>query len=93
LQDKIGTVLDYSSDSFTLQEIFNIDLLKYHDSVRDVCDVAREEFKIETALSVIRAKWDLLEVVVDEHKKGMYKVKKSDEVFTTLEDHMAVLSS
>jgi len=34
-----------------------------------------------------------LEVVVDEHKKGMYKVKKSDEVFTTLEDHMAILSS
>jgi len=55
--------------------------------------VAREEFKIETALLVIRAKWELLEVIVDEHKKGMYKVKKSDEVFTTLEDHMAILSS
>ena len=50
--------------------------MKYHDSVRDVCDVAREEFKIESALANIRAKWDVLEVVADEHKKGIYRVVK-----------------
>ena len=53
--------------------------MKYHDSVRDVCDVAREEFKIENALAGIKAKWEILEVVADEHKKGMYKIKKVDE--------------
>jgi len=30
---------------------------------------------------------------MDEHKKGMYKVKKVDEILTSLEEHMAVLSS
>ena len=27
----------------------------------------------------IKAKWDVLEVVADEHKKGMYKIKKVDD--------------
>jgi len=45
--------LDYDSDSFTLQEIFKINLLTYADSVREVCEVAREEYKIEFALATI----------------------------------------
>lgn len=32
-------------------------------------------------------------MVMDEHKKGYYKVKKADEIFSTLEDHMGVLSA
>lgn len=30
---------------------------------------------------------------MDEHKKGFYKLKKSEEIFAVLEDHMAILSS
>lgn len=53
LQKHLGTILDYDSDSFTLQEIFKINLLTYADSVREVCEVAREEYKIEFALATI----------------------------------------
>lgn len=31
--------------------------------------------------------------MMDEHKKGYYKVKKADEIFSILEDHMATLSA
>ncbi len=55
--------------------------------------MAREEYKIESALAAINTRWEGLEVVMDEHKKGMFKVKKADEVFSSLEDHMAVLSA
>jgi hypothetical protein len=48
--------------------------------VREVCETAAQEYKIESALDVIDAKWKVLELVMDEHKKGFPKVKKVDEV-------------
>jgi hypothetical protein len=30
---------------------------------------------------------------MDEHKRGFYKIKKSEDVFSVLEDHMGVLSA
>jgi len=61
--------------------------------VREVYEIAREEFKIENALSIINSKWEILELIMDEHKKGFYKIKKTEEIFQTLEDHMAILSA
>lgn len=58
-----------------------------------VCEVAREEYKIESALANIENRWGSLELVMDEHKKGYYKVKRADDIFSTLEDHMGVLSA
>lgn len=67
--------------------------MTYADSVREVCEVAREEYKIESALANIENRWGSLELVMDEHKKGYYKVKRADDIFSTLEDHMGVLSA
>ena len=79
LREKIGAIIEYESDTFTLQEIFKIQLLSYQDAVKEVCEIAREEYKIESALANIEARWSELVVVVDEHKKGMYNIKKADE--------------
>lgn len=61
--------------------------------MREVCENAREEYKIEFALSSIEQKWHSLEIVMDEHKKGYYKVRKADDIYATLEDHMGILSA
>lgn len=61
--------------------------------MREVCELAREEYKIEFALATIEQKWFTLDMVMDEHKKGYYKVRRADEIFSTLEDHMGILSA
>eukprot|EP00825_Cyclidium_porcatum_P046190 TRINITY_DN71_c0_g1_i2.p1 TRINITY_DN71_c0_g1~~TRINITY_DN71_c0_g1_i2.p1 ORF type:complete len:652 (-),score=150.25 TRINITY_DN71_c0_g1_i2:404-2359(-) len=67
LQKQLGAILDYESDTFTLQEIFRINLLNYQEQVREACEVAREEYKIESALALIDTKWQQLNLVMDEH--------------------------
>ena len=69
-----------------------MNIISYSDAVREVCEVAREEFKIEFALEKIEKKWVLLELEMDTFKKT-YKIKKAEEIFTVLEDHMATLSA
>jgi dynein heavy chain len=34
-----------------------MNIISYADAVREVCEVAREEFKIENALDKIEKKW------------------------------------
>lgn len=36
-----------------MAEIFKLNLLSYGEAVKDVCEVAKEEFKIENALNKI----------------------------------------
>lgn len=85
-------MIDPESKEFNLNEIFKLNLLSYGDVVKDNCEIAREEFKIENALDKIEQKWDKLELEMDPFKKT-YKVKKAEELFAILEDHMSVLSS
>lgn len=88
-----NAVLDYESDSFVLNDIDKINILSSAESVREVCETAAQEYKIESALAAIDSKWEVLELVMEEHKKGFYKVKKIDEVQAALEDHMGILSA
>jgi dynein heavy chain, axonemal len=60
--------------------------------VREICEVAKEEYKIESALARIESKWENLQLEMEPHKKT-YKIKKADEIFSVLEDHMATLSN
>lgn len=85
-------MIDPESKDFHMAEIFKLNLLSYGDAVRDNCDIAKEEFKIENALAKIDAKWSKLDLEMDTFKKT-YKLKRAEEIFTLLEDHMATLSS
>ena len=49
----MGVLIDPNSETFTLGELFDRNLLQYAESVKDTCDVAREEYKIESAISKI----------------------------------------
>ena len=60
--------------------------------MREVCEVAREEYKIENAMDKIQKKWEVLELEMEPHKKA-YKIKKADEIYGVLEEHMGTLSA
>lgn len=49
----MGTNIEPDSKDFNMAEIFKLNLLSYGDAVKDVCEVAKEEFKIENALDKI----------------------------------------
>lgn len=44
MQKALGQVLEYESENFAIGEYFKLNLLSQADSVREVCEVAREEF-------------------------------------------------
>lgn len=92
LQKHLGVLIDPNSETFSLGELFDRNLLQYAESVKDICDVAREEFKIESAISKIEQKWRALELEMEIYKKS-FKIRKADEVFSVLEDHMSLLSA
>jgi dynein heavy chain, axonemal len=39
------------------------------DAVREVCELAREEYQIESALDKIDKRWQVLELEMEPHKK------------------------
>jgi dynein heavy chain len=53
LRQHLGTNIEPDSKDFNMAEIFKLNLLSYGDAVKDVCEVAKEEFKIENALDKI----------------------------------------
>ena len=57
LRQHLGANIDPESPDFNMAEIFKLNLLSYGDAVKDVCEVAKEEFKIENALSKIDSRW------------------------------------
>lgn len=54
--------------------------------------MAKEEFKIENSLEKIEKKWENFNIELEPYKKS-FKLKKVDEVFSILEDHMGILSA
>ena len=93
LARNFGVEINPIDDSeLLLKEIFELNILQHADVIRDIYEVAREEFKIENALDKIEQKWDIFDIELDPYKKG-YKLKKSDDIFAVLEEHMSVLSA
>lgn len=92
LRQHLGAMIEPDSKEFNLAEIFKLNLLSYGDAVKENCEIAKEEFKIENALAKIDAKWSSLSLEMDVFKKT-YKIKRADEIFAILEDHMAILSA
>jgi len=79
MQRLLGSVIDPNSDSFCVGEVFKLNLVQNAEAVREICEVAREEYKIESALAKIENTWEILCIDMEPHKKT-YKVKKMDEI-------------
>ena len=69
LSKHLGTLIEPESENFTLKEVFKLNLMQHTEAVREVCDVAKEEFKIESALKKIEEKWMDFNIEMEIHKK------------------------
>lgn len=93
--DELKTHIDFDheSPSFTFDEIYvQKNFIGHSETINNVCEVAREEYKIESALDRIDKEWNNLVLTMEAHKKT-WKVKGTDAIFAILEDHMGVLST
>jgi dynein heavy chain len=92
MQRLLGSIIDPNSDTFSIGEVFKLNLIQNAEAVREICEVAREEYKIESALAKIENTWEDLSIEMEPHKKT-YKVKKLDDINAVLEEHMTTLAS
>lgn len=69
LSKHLGSLIEPESENFTLKEVFKLNLMQHAEAVREVCDVAKEEFKIESALKRIEEKWQDFKIEMEPHKK------------------------
>ena len=69
LSKHLGSLIEPESENFTLKEVFKLNLIQHAEAVREVCDVAKEEFKIESALKKIEEKWLDFNIEMEPHKK------------------------
>lgn len=58
--------------------------LAYADVINNVCEDAKEEYKIESSLTKIRNKWESLDLDMETYKKT-WKIKGTDALFAILE--------
>jgi dynein heavy chain len=49
----LGSIIEPNSETFSIGEVFKLNLIQNAEAVREICEVAREEYKIESALSRI----------------------------------------
>lgn len=92
MQRLLGSIIEPNSETFSIGEVFKLNLIQNAEAVREICEVAREEYKIESALAKIEKTWDVLNLEMEPHKKT-YKIRRVDEINSTLEEHMTTLAS
>lgn len=75
---------DPESESFTFDEIYiQKNFLGYAETINNTCEIAREEYKIESALMKIEKEWQSLNINTEVHKKT-YKVRDTEAIFASL---------
>lgn len=92
MQRLLGSIIEPNSETFSIGEVFKLNLIQNAEAVREICELAREEYKIESALARIESTWETLLLEMDTHKKT-YKIKRTDEINAVLEEHMTTLAS
>ncbi|CAD7941177.1 unnamed protein product [Amoebophrya sp. A25] len=93
IMKEVGQTFDPYGSDFTLQTVFDLNLLAYSDLVSRLADEARKEAKIEIGVRDIESTWKSMELVIGEHKQVYYKLKPTEEMNMALEEHILALSS
>jgi dynein heavy chain len=79
--------------SITLQQVFDMNLQDYPDQVDAVVSAAQSEYQNKKELTAIEDFWRTASFECSDHKKGGYKVKVSEDIKASLDDHLNTLQS
>ena len=93
LKAEIGVDFDPESVDFTLERVIDFGFVNFADFIGDLSNRANKELAIETALREIKAAWDALDLDIVEYKSVYYKLRSTEDLFQTLEDHAVNVSS
>ena len=93
LSDELGIQVK-PSNSLTLTELLQMNLLEKIDTITKVCDVAGKEYSIETALDKMDSEWQSVQLEFIAYKTtGTYIMKPSEEITRMLDDHIVMTQS
>lgn len=90
LSKNIGFELEID-ESFTLTNIFQLNLLDRIDDIVKIAEAAGKEYQVEQALSVMKAAWEKIDLQIIAYREtGTYVIKGVDEIQVVLDEHVTM---
>lgn len=94
IKDESQKEFDETSDEFTLESIIDMHFEENAQLINEVSEAAQKEAAIERSIEKVREQWEKVEFEVIPFKdKGHFKIKSTEEINKTIEDHQVSLSS
>ncbi|XP_033627732.1 dynein heavy chain 10, axonemal-like [Asterias rubens] len=97
LMQKTGKSFDMNPDTFTLENLFAMELHNYKDVIGDIVTSASKELSIEKGIKEVSDVWDNMKFNVNKYMKGTqergYILGAVDEVLQNLDDNSMNLQS
>jgi dynein heavy chain len=91
LADRTGKPIPVDKKTMTLQQLVNLDMVKYMADVDKVAEKAGKEFGIETALDKMAKAWESVMLIVEPYRDtGTYILKAIDEYMSLLDEHITL---
>lgn len=90
LSKNIGFDLEID-ESFTLTNIFQLNLLDRIDDIVKVAEAASKEYQVEQALVTMKAVWEKIDLqIISYRETGTYVIKGVDEIQVVLDEHVTM---
>ena len=101
LRFEVKDDFDETSDDFTLEKVFRLNLLNHQEKIMEMSDSAKKQLKIEVALKEIRYTWEedpLTDLDIDKQKskadqEEFYQIRSTEEIMKLIEEHGIKLSN
>ncbi|CAF1063283.1 unnamed protein product [Rotaria sordida] len=94
IKDDSQKEFDESSEDFTLEAIINMHFEENAQLINEVSEAAQKEAQIERGIEKVKEQWDKVEFEIIPFKdKGHYKIKSTEEINKTIEEHQVSLST
>ncbi|KAG3085473.1 Dynein heavy chain 1, axonemal [Phytophthora cactorum] len=90
LSKSLGFALEID-ESFTLTNIFQLNLLERIDDIVKVAEAAGKEYQVEQALRTMKAAWETVDLQIIAYREtGTYVIKGVDEIQAILDEHVTM---
>jgi len=101
LRTEVRDEFDETSDEFTLEKVFELQLNKYAEFISELCENAAKELKIERQLEKIQYTWEedpktdliLKKEVSKSTGEEYFIVETAENIYSVIEEHVVVLSN
>jgi len=100
LRFEVKEDFDENGDDFTLEKIFELQLINHADKIAELSDNAQKQLKIEIQLEDIKRTWeedqatdlDIIKKKSRADNEEYYKINSTDNIIAIIEDHSVKLS-